>query len=129
MNDEGGGASRSTDPAAGTSTATDVSLREFFGVIRDADLRFDAERDRRLTEVATEREKALKIKEEADKAALALAREIQTYKDEKANQLREQISGERGSFATKDDLQAAIREITASMTPLNAFMSSQRGEH
>jgi len=27
--DEGGGASRSTDPAAGTSTATDVSLREY----------------------------------------------------------------------------------------------------
>ena len=29
MNEEGGGASRSTDPAAGTSSATDVSLREF----------------------------------------------------------------------------------------------------
>lgn len=29
MNDEGGGASRSTDPAAGTSSATDVSLREW----------------------------------------------------------------------------------------------------
>lgn len=27
--DEGGGASRSTDPAAGTSSATDVSLREY----------------------------------------------------------------------------------------------------
>ena len=27
--DTGGGASRSTDPAAGSSTATDVSLREF----------------------------------------------------------------------------------------------------
>ena len=29
MADEGGGASRSTDPAAGTSAATDVSLREY----------------------------------------------------------------------------------------------------
>ncbi len=29
MNGEGGGASRSTDPVAGTSSATDVSLREF----------------------------------------------------------------------------------------------------
>lgn len=29
MNDEGGGASPSTEPAAGTSSATDVSLREF----------------------------------------------------------------------------------------------------
>ena len=29
MSDQGGGASRSTDPAAGTSAATDVSLREY----------------------------------------------------------------------------------------------------
>jgi hypothetical protein len=91
--------------------------------------RFNAERDRRYSEVNIEREKALKIKEEADKAALGLAREIQSYKDEKANQLREQISGERGSFATKDDLSAAIREITAVIAPLTAFVSTQRGEH
>lgn len=31
MSDLGGGASRSTDPASGTSSATDVSLREFVG--------------------------------------------------------------------------------------------------
>ena len=31
MKDEGGGASRSTDPAAGSSAATDVSLREYLG--------------------------------------------------------------------------------------------------
>lgn len=29
MSDEGGGASRSTDPAAGSSAATDISLREY----------------------------------------------------------------------------------------------------
>ena len=40
MSDEGGGASRSTDPAAGTSSATDVSLREFSRAVRDGDLRF-----------------------------------------------------------------------------------------
>jgi hypothetical protein len=129
MNDEGGGASRSTDPAAGTSTATDVSLREFFGVIRDADLRFDAERDRRLTEVATEREKALKIKEEADKAALALAREIQTYKDEKANELREQINSERGLYATKGDVVAAIEKVEATIKPISEYVSSDRGRN
>ena len=42
--------------------------------------KFEAERDRRYGEVATERDKAL-----------ALAREIQNYKDEKANDLRSQI--------------------------------------
>ena len=31
MIEEGGGASRTTDPAAGTSSATDVSLREYLG--------------------------------------------------------------------------------------------------
>lgn len=90
--------------------------------------RFNQERDRRYSEVNIEREKALKIKEEADKAALGLAREIQSYKDEKANQLREQISAERGTYATKDDLAAAIREMSVTMAPLTAFVSGQRGE-
>jgi hypothetical protein len=48
----------------------------------------DNERDRRYAEVNVEREKALKIKETADSEALKLARDIQTYKDEKSNQLR-----------------------------------------
>jgi hypothetical protein len=77
--------------------------------------RLDAERDRRYAEVNTEKEKALKIKEEADKAALGLAREIQTYKDEKANELREQINSERGLYATKGDLQAAVEKIEAGL--------------
>jgi hypothetical protein len=69
--------------------------------------------DRRYAEVNVEKEKALKIKETADLAALQLAREIQTYKDEKANELRSQIESERGSYATKEDLAAAIRELAA----------------
>jgi vacuolar-type H+-ATPase subunit H len=92
-----------------------------------ADKQFAEERDRRYSEVNTEREKALKIKETADLAALSLAREIQSYKDEKANQLREQISGERGSFATKDDLAAAIREVAASIAPLTSYVQSAGG--
>jgi len=66
--------------------------------------KFYEERDRRYTEVNIEREKALKIKETADLAALQLAREIQTYKDEKANQLREQINSERNLYPTKSQL-------------------------
>jgi hypothetical protein len=85
------------------------------------------ERDRRYAEVALEREKALKIKETADLAALQLAREIQTYKDEKANELRSQIERERGSYATKDDLANATREIAATLKPLSEFVSGQRG--
>jgi hypothetical protein len=95
--------------------------------IREANEHFSSERDRRYSEVALEREKALKIKEEADKAALGLAREIQTYKDEKANELREQISSERGLYASKGDLNAMNEKIEAQMKPLNEFAASLRG--
>ena len=51
-----------------------VPLQEYLAAVRESDLRFEAERDRRYTEVNLEREKALKIKETADLAALELAR-------------------------------------------------------
>jgi hypothetical protein len=109
-----------------SSWTTDV-LREHLAIVRELDERLVAERDRRYAEVNVEREKALKIKETADLAALQLAREIQTYKDEKANELREQISSERGNYASKDDLANALREIQATIKPLAEFVSSQQG--
>lgn len=127
MSEEGGGASQSTDPAAGTSTATDVSLREHFAALRLADIRFSEERDRRYKEVAEEREKALKIKETADLAALQLAREIQTYKDEKANELREQISSERGLYVTQSELKSSLAEVQATMKPLLDYVAGRQG--
>lgn len=86
-----------------------VSLKEHLLALRQAD-------DRRYAEVNIEREKALKIKEMADLAALGLAREIQNYKDEKANQLREQINSERGLYATNKDVE-----------PLKNYISGQTG--
>lgn len=73
--------------------------------------------DRRYTEVNIEREKALQIKEEADKRALSLASEIQKYKDEKANELREQINSERNLYVTKAELK-----------PILEYVSSQQGK-
>ena len=93
-----------------------VSLKEHFKTIISANERFQQERDRRYAEVNIEREKALKIKETADLAALQLAREIQTYKDEKANELREQINSERGLYATNRDLE-----------PLKTYVAGQTG--
>lgn len=104
------------------------TLQEHWEVVNRMNKEFDEERDRRYSEVNIEREKALKIKEEADKAALGLAREIQSYKDEKANQLREQISNERGSFASKDDLAATMRELTATIQPLNNYVLGMGGQ-
>jgi hypothetical protein len=97
-------------------TGETVPLREHLAALRDADLRFSEERDRRYAEVNIEREKALKIKETADLAALGLAREIQNYKDEKANELREQISSERGLYATNKDIE-----------PIKSYVAAQTG--
>jgi len=76
----------------------------------------ERERDRRYHEVDIEREKALKIKESADETARILVAENQAYKDEKANELREQISSERGIYATKDEIK-----------PLLGFVNSEQG--
>ena len=97
-----------------------MSLREYLmAIIR--------ERDQRYSEVAIEREKALRIKETADLAALQLAREIQTYKDEKANELREQINSERGLYVTQTQLQQIEEKIAATLKPVTDYISSQQG--
>jgi len=86
------------------------------------------ERDRRYSEVKSAEEKALKVKEQADRDALDLARQIQIYKDEKANELRAQINSERGLYVTRMDLSSAIKEIQATVDPLVRYVSAQRGE-
>jgi hypothetical protein len=136
--DEGGGASRSTDPAAGTSAATDISLREYFEALRKADdkyqhaeEKFQQERDRRYSEVAIEREKALAIKERADETARLLVAENQAYKDEKANELREQISSERGRYLTREEYLTAhtalIDKFDSALKPLSQYVTAQSG--
>jgi hypothetical protein len=85
------------------------------------------ERDRRYLEVNIEKEKALKIKETADLAALSLAREIQDYKDEKANNLRDQIGSERGTYATKEDVKNISEKFEAQIQPVASWVQSQQG--
>jgi len=103
------------------------TLHEYYEALRKVDEKFQTERDRRYTEVNIEREKALKIKEEADKAALSLAREIQVYKDEKANELREQLAAERLDYASKSDLVTLADKFDAITKPLLEYVQSQRG--
>jgi len=100
---------------------------EYTTAQREADMRFDAERDRRIAEVGVEREKALKIKEEADKNALQLAREIQAYKDEKANELRSQIERERGTYATKEDQAKLSEKWEVQLKPVLEYVSRAAG--
>jgi hypothetical protein len=100
-----------------------TSEQRLSGALREADEKFEAERDRRLTEVknesdrrltevATEREKALKIKEEADKEALRLDREIRQFKDDKAG-LR---------------TDSAVSNIEARLRPIDSYMATQQGQ-
>jgi len=105
-----------------------VSLREHLEALRLADEKLQAERDRRYAEVNVEREKALKIKEEADRNALVLAREIQDFKDEKANNLRSQIEGERGSYVTQSELRSLEDKIATQLKTINEFISQNRGK-
>ena len=109
MTEAGGGASRSTDPAWGTSSGTDVSLREYIEAIM-------LERDRRYLEVQRERDKA-----EVLRAA------NQAYRDEKANELREQISRERGEYATVSAMQSAIETLEATLKPVLEYVAAQQG--
>jgi hypothetical protein len=104
-----------------------VPLREHLDAVRAGDQALAAERDRRYSELAIEREKALKIKELADERALKLQAETQQYKDEKANELREQIASERGLYVTRDELGAAVREIQATIKPLTEITTQGAG--
>lgn len=105
-----------------------TNKQHFILILEERD-KLETERDRRYAEVSVEKEKALRIKEAADFAALQLAREIQTYKDEKANELREQISSERGFYASKDDLSNVAEKLEATIKPISEFMTSQQGRY
>ena len=96
--------------------------------LRKAEDRLLSERDRRYAEVKLAEREALRVKEEADRTALMLAREIQTYKDEKANELRSQIERERGSYAGKSELAAAVEKLEVTIKPVLAYMASQQGK-
>jgi vacuolar-type H+-ATPase subunit H len=103
-----------------TTTET-VTIREHLEAIQEAN-------DRRYAEVALARAEALRIKEVADEKALDLAREIQTYKDEKANELREQISQERGTYITSEVYNERHEELIRRISELEKTDSSYKGK-
>jgi hypothetical protein len=107
--------------------ALQVERERHHQIEQDLRDKLQEEIDRRYAEVNVEREKALKIKETADRDALGLAREIQTYKDEKANELRSQIERERGSYTTQSDLRGAIEKVEATIKPIADYVASAQG--
>ncbi len=108
-----------------------VSLREHIEALRAADQKLrdakESAQEKAVSAAFAAQKEALAIKDRGDSEALRLAREIQTYKDEKANELREQINRERGLYATKGDLIAATEKIEATLSPLIKSMNLQQG--
>lgn len=87
INDEGGGASRSTDPASGSSAATDVSLREYLAAQTVA-----------LKEL-------MQAHRAADQLAIKTALDSAHLLAEKHNDLIRQQERKDATYATKKDLE------------------------
>jgi hypothetical protein len=132
---EGGGASRSTDPAAGTSTATDVSLREFvaaqlatiIALIENAekqtDMRFES-MDKQVKAAFESSQRAI------DKADIATEKRF-----EGVNEFRSALSDQATRFVTNDQLLALGSKLEAGyqrnredIEKLNTRMNLREGE-
>jgi len=95
--------------------------------LRVAEAKFQDERDRRYAEVNIEKEKALKIKETADLAALELARESQKYKEERNDSMREQTITDKGEYATHADVAVVVDRMEKTLKPIVEYISGQQG--
>ena len=97
MENSGGGASRSTDPAAGSSAATDVSLREYLGS------RIDALDRLYKSELAALKE-LVDAKHAAAQQAVTLALNSQQELAEKHNDLIRHGERKDETYATKTEV-------------------------
>lgn len=106
MIEEGGGASRSTDPAAGSSAATDVSLREYLtALINNAERRSDARFESMKEMVETAFTTAQTAINKADEAT--------EKRFEGVNEFRAALSDQAQQFVTKPTLNALVQKLEA----------------
>ncbi len=109
VNEEGGGASRTTDPAAGTSTATDVSLREYLtALISAAEKRSDERFEAMKAAVAASfdsSEKAILKAEAADKTRF-----------ESFNEFNQRIDTILSNTVTRETLDALLEKLESAIT-------------
>jgi hypothetical protein len=113
-----------TEPLGGWTVETYAFHNE---ALRQADIRFQDERDRRYSEGAAKDAIALKIKETADLAALTLAREGQSLKELQNDALRDKTLSESGVYATNAGVAQAIGDLKISLQPLVDYVSAHRG--
>ena len=105
-----------------------VSFKKYYADMRKADDKFQQERDRRYTEVKNAEEKALKIKEDADKVARELASQNQKDKDEQHNGLLKQHADFVAKAATQNDLKALEDKFATALKPVSDYMTSTQGQ-
>lgn len=126
---------KTTEPPRGWTIETYVLHNED---MRAAEKELETERDRRYAEVNVEKEKALKIKETADRDALDLARERQREKDAQSDALRDKTLSQSGIYATNTDLgkaidalkksqENAIHELVGKLQPFIDLVTQQQG--
>jgi hypothetical protein len=108
---EGGGASRSTDPAAGTSSATDVSLREYLTTLIEASRREcrDNVDSLRAQMRASDRARA----EAIEKALLSIDKRF-----ENVNEFRAALNDLSKRMATQESLHGIVEKFEAAMEGL-----------
>lgn len=143
MSEAGGGASRSTEPATGSSAATDVSLREHLAQrlheterrlderyhdLREADWRFSQERDLRYRE---QREADRRF-DQAQRESLLLAQGLQREVDREhfahLNESAARSIEERGHFATREALEALKESVADLREEVAARLDRELGE-
>jgi len=109
IEDAGGGASRTTDPAAGSSAATDVSLREYIGALiaaLDRQVNTEIEALRRETQTAAE----------GARTAVEKAEAAQEHRLDLLNEFRAQAADEAQKYAQRDVVEPRIDKLEAALS-------------
>jgi len=114
---EGGGASRSTEPAAGTSAPTDVSLREFI------DQRFIG-LEKRLDERRASDHEAVRIAKETADAALEAHNQLIRQMRGQATEAQRQLDKLTDTYATKENLTTLETLINERLKSIDARLGT-----
>ena len=140
---EGGGASRTTDPAAGSSAATDVSLREHISQrlhdaelrldqrhedIREADWRLMQERDLRYKEQRDADRRLADARRDAQLLAQSLQREVDREHFAHLNEAAARSIEERSHFATRELVDSVRETLNLFKEEVNARLDREMGE-
>ena len=95
--------------------------------LRAADKELRIESDRRYGEVNIEREKALKIKDTADRDALELSRKRQEERDTQSDAMRDQTLASSGVYATNASVAKSFEKLEETLAPFIKYVAELQG--